>query len=531
MIASLLVSVLLVGVKLPAAREIVQIIERRKELKANLSLLRMRLEEDDLVHWLEDVAHDRKQRSARRIAMMTPASGGMYNARESQMVDGLLDLVAQYEHSSAGVTQLKHSPTVERVALKHADASGLPLVRGEFVCRAAAYDIVAYNLNFDSRHLHSTRNPHVDRLDATLEIVNDHHTVIFSRKKMPGWHRERTFLSSIIAKQVVEDPPTFVVGAVPIASHERLAEMDETSAVRAEIWRSSTVTELSPGRSRVTFVSSLNLGLNSFVAKFRESVFANTYYQHELAWQESVQLYFQQLLPLSECEAHDGQVVGRLLKNLVESQPNDLMHATREFSNRTAMLRECGFPMGEFLAGVVSTQPQNVGFSVTADVRDPTRVTKEQAATMGRMLLANSALGLFGYDRHRSSRASSGSQSADSFVRSALDVHPVLHTMHSRYAWFLPMLEVLLVRPVSFVDMIGRRISSRGSLKAVVPGVDADEKEAVAEEEVTANTEQAGIVSLDSPVRFASGPLFAMRVAPPASHSGTHNIVLCRSTV
>ena len=61
----MLVSVLLVGIKLSAGKELVQVMERRKELKANLSLLRRRLEDVDLGDWLNDVDHDSKQRKDR----------------------------------------------------------------------------------------------------------------------------------------------------------------------------------------------------------------------------------------------------------------------------------------------------------------------------------------------------------------------------------------------------------------------------------------------------------------------------------
>ena len=47
MLASLLVSVLMVSFKLNSAKEIVQTIERRQELKVNLSMVRRQLEIED----------------------------------------------------------------------------------------------------------------------------------------------------------------------------------------------------------------------------------------------------------------------------------------------------------------------------------------------------------------------------------------------------------------------------------------------------------------------------------------------------
>ena len=56
----MLVSVLLVGIKLTAAKEIVQVIERRKELKANIALLQLKLALEDKLTWIDDAKHDAK---------------------------------------------------------------------------------------------------------------------------------------------------------------------------------------------------------------------------------------------------------------------------------------------------------------------------------------------------------------------------------------------------------------------------------------------------------------------------------------
>ena len=68
-LASLLISVLLVGFKLNAAKEIVQIIERRKELKSNLLLLTRRLEDEARALWIDDVKSDMKPRKTKIAAM------------------------------------------------------------------------------------------------------------------------------------------------------------------------------------------------------------------------------------------------------------------------------------------------------------------------------------------------------------------------------------------------------------------------------------------------------------------------------
>jgi hypothetical protein len=157
----------------------------------------------------------------------------------------------------------------------------------------------------------------------------------------------------------------------------------------------------------------------------------------------SQQLYFQQLWPLANCDAKDGKLVGQLLVDLVETKPDDLAHAIRTFANRMTMLRECGFPMGEFLVALMSAQTQSEPQIVGAVMTDHISVTAEQASAIGRSLA--SAL------RQPPATATA--------VRRAVDL--VMHTMRSRYIWFLPMLEVLLVQGAERRrSTIARRLSS-----------------------------------------------------------------------
>ena len=106
---------------------------------------------------------------------------------------------------------------------------------------------------------------------------------------------------------------------------------------------------------------------------------------------KSYLLYFQQLRPLSKCVAGDGRVVGHLLIDLIESKPTDQTYAVRTFSNRMAMLRECGFRIGAFLVALLSpehasvTPPQS---NVLGEPQDPAAVTEEQATVLSRTLAA-----------------------------------------------------------------------------------------------------------------------------------------------
>ena len=73
----------------------------------------------------------------------------------------------------------------------------------------------------------------------------------------------------------------------------------------------------------------------------------------------TLQRYFQQVRPLAKCDAEDGRIVGLMLVDLASSNPKDLPRAIREFADRTAMLRDCGFAhIGEMLAQLLSANVQ-----------------------------------------------------------------------------------------------------------------------------------------------------------------------------
>jgi hypothetical protein len=172
-------------------------------------------------------------------------------------------------------------------------------------------------------------------------------------------------------------------------------------------------------------------------------------------------LYFQQLLPLSKCEARDGRIVGSLLIDLVESKPKDLAHAIRTFANRMAMLRDCGFRMGEFLVALMSAQASSAPESGSAVIQDPASVTNEQAAAIGRRLATTQW-------PHATAAA----------ARRAVDLQPTLRTMRSRYAWFVPMLEVFVVQAAERRrSTVARRLTS-----IVTPDVGPEATEETAEE-------------------------------------------------
>jgi hypothetical protein len=257
--ASLLVSTVLLGFKLSAAKRLVQVNQRRIELKAALVLLEPRVEAEKLDAWLADVAHDKKHRED-RIAAMDSAAGREYNISEAELLAKGSDMLAVFEASSAGVKQLGHSATVMCSEAKLDAATHRLFGRAVAMVRATPQEIVAYCLNSDSRHIQSTTDPTVYVRSEAVEHVNSHHTIVFNRLKLGAGLSQRTFLNSTVAKKVEDDPPTYVVVGLPIAQHDKIAQKDEKGAVRAENCRAFKLTEVAAGITKMEYACSLNLG-------------------------------------------------------------------------------------------------------------------------------------------------------------------------------------------------------------------------------------------------------------------------------
>ena len=150
---------------------------------------------------------------------------------------------------------------------------------------------------------------------------------------------------------------------------------------------------------------------------------------------ETQQVYFQSIRPLSACDAEDGRIVGRMLKDLVESKPKDLAHAIRTFANNTAMLRESGFRhIGVMLEHLLLPDAPSGAVCDTAIVAlDRSSVTEKQAIAIG---------GAIAQSVRRSHLPAKA-------VRKVVNSHAVLRAMKSGFAWFVPMLEVLVAPKVA----------------------------------------------------------------------------------
>jgi hypothetical protein len=260
-VASLSVSLVLMGFKLSAIEGLVQVNQRRTELKAALALLQPKVEDEDLAMFLADVGHDTKQRQA-RIAEMALPSGRMYSTMENQALQTCSGMLELFDSSSDGVTQLTRSASIMRLETKHDPAHRRLVDRVEATIGADPRDVVAYILNSDSRFIQSLNaaNPNLVRFEC-LESVNAHHTVGYGRFKARGVS-DRTFLNDTIAKQVAEEPLTFEVAVVPRPRHERhekIGPKDEAGAIRGEVSRSFWCTEVSPGVTKLESSGSVDL--------------------------------------------------------------------------------------------------------------------------------------------------------------------------------------------------------------------------------------------------------------------------------
>ncbi len=154
----------------------------------------------------------------------------------------------------------------------------------------------------------------------------------------------------------------------------------------------------------------------------------------------TLQRYFQQILPLENCDAGDGRAVGQLLVEIVSSNPKDLAHEIGEFADRTAMLRDCGFAhIGVMLTQLLSIDVQggpdddataipSTPFRTAAIGLDPSSLTEKQAMAIG--------------DAIASSVRQAFTLAAG--LKTVIKSQGLLQAMKSEYAWFVPMLEIIM---------------------------------------------------------------------------------------
>jgi hypothetical protein len=152
--------------------------------------------------------------------------------------------------------------------------------------------------------------------------------------------------------------------------------------------------------------------------------------------------------------------------DLVSRNPKDPARAIREFADRTAMLRDCGFAhIIEMLTRLLSADVQDKpdedttaisSTPVTTAALGPNRsaLTEKQAIAIG-STIASSV--------HQAHALGAG-------LNKVVQSHGALQAMKSEYAWFVPMLEVIMAhkaaQPRGSVAM-NRLRSMRSSVSSV----------------------------------------------------------------
>jgi hypothetical protein len=181
------------------------------------------------------------------------------------------------------------------------------------------------------------------------------------------------------------------------------------------------------------------------------------------------------------CDAADGRFVGKLLVDLVERKPKDLAHAIRQFANCTAMLRDCGFAhIGAMLAWLLSADVQG-GLDYDAMAIPSAPVTTATVGSNRSALTEKQAIAIgcaIASSVHEAHALAAG-------LKRAVKSHAVLQAMQLEYAWFVPMLEVVMAhkaaQPRGSV-VINRLRSMRSSIAPVAPIDVASDADAADEE-------------------------------------------------
>ena len=280
-----------------------------------------------------------------------------YTVEEMGLIARCVGLFDAFDLRSAKAKELEGASTMEFAQTKRDQKTGMLVGRSCAVIRGATpEDLVAYAMEYDSRHMLSLFDPQVDVRSEVLEIVNEHHIVAYSENRNPGF-QNLAVLSSITWKQLSAEPGIFVLCVVPIENHFQVGPADEEHALRAEVMKCYRFTALRPDVTLFEFVSSLDL--NGHVPKL---VIETVAIPQTLQVPVTYQTYFLQLRPMAACTVDDGALVADLLMDQVAQEKEfEIPTVISKFVTQTAMLRACRFArIGAMLlaALVASASPQ-----------------------------------------------------------------------------------------------------------------------------------------------------------------------------
>jgi hypothetical protein len=372
--------------------------------------------------WIADVKYDTIIRRRRIQRMATEEQ--TYTAEEIGMIERCMALFDAFDLSSANAKELKHASTMEFAQTKRDEKTGKLVGRSRAVIRGASpQDLVAYAMEYDSRHMLSSWDPRADPRSEILEVVNEHHIVTYVENHTPGF-QNRTFLSSIIWKRLSYEPLVYYVCIMPIDQHDQIGPADEEHALRAEVMRCFRFTALRPDVTLFEYACWLDL--KGHVPKLVMERLAIPRAMHVPV---TYQTYFLQLRPMAACTADDGALVANLLMDQVAQVKHDeIPTVVSTFVTRTAMLRECRFVhIGTMLLAIALL---TLGTVQDVAVVDPAALSVEQARSIGcgfGSMIIGSTL---------------PEAALDEFFRT----YPSMRAMDRDYVWFRPTMEVIAAR-------------------------------------------------------------------------------------
>ena len=217
---------------------------------------------------LLDVEHDRGQRQQLIEQMgvdMLP-----HSEEEALAIQRGEDMLRCFEtNRPRDLRQLRCAATVDISLVKETRSARMQgdirrsvadvIGKTELIIRGASpQDVIAYMMLLNGKHFQSTQNQELDVFNEIREVKNPHHSVAYYEVKTAPF-RNRTFLSSLVWRQLSDQPPTFVWVVVPLKEHPSVRPIDEQHAVRAEGVRCARATLVGHETTRIEYVCWVDL--------------------------------------------------------------------------------------------------------------------------------------------------------------------------------------------------------------------------------------------------------------------------------
>ena len=412
-------SMLLIGYKFNALKEIVVTIQRRQELRDFLDLWKQHLDEEAVKQWWRDVLDDKTGRDA-WIAQLE-SEEGEYTPEQTRALDECAALFASIEGRAGTGRPMPPKATITRAETIYDEERGELFGMAEATMYGATpQQVIAYAMNFAGKHVKSKWNPKTD-VEAELLELGHHHAIIYNEIKAPPF-RNRTFLNMIVCKKLSDSPLAFWLVVFPLASHAKVPQAAEKGKVRGEVNRCFKLTLLEHGNTRMEYVCYLdvkgrvptNIAKRISVPKQMNVLYVLQVRPYLLfapalpplpdsrccsacyrarstePFGACRQAYFQMIRHADDCSEEDVRTLAHLLMDRVE-RPTESGKRARlsevvKFVNCTELLRATKFAhLDIMLNAMIVASPYAFVFD-PADIstEDIALVTEDEAAAMGR---------------------------------------------------------------------------------------------------------------------------------------------------